>query len=166
MRRHHLIEEAKAELDVAYEEVKRAEHDLMGLEFEYNERVKEMNGHADPDALAELLNEKENRQQALELEQLYELQRRSTQRFALVSACFGIVGSIKDPTMTVDLIERLLFQESELRRNRVAIQRHLRAFQKSLRAYMLEDSSPENDRTVRGSWTAVEETLRELGREI
>lgn len=166
MRRHHLIEEAKAELDVAYEEVKRAEQDLMTLEFEYNERVKSMNGHAEPDALAGLLEEKESRQQALDLEQLYELQRRSTQRFALVSACFGIVGSVKDPAMTVDLIERLLFQESELRQNRVAIQRHLRAFQKSLRAYMLEDSSPENDRTVRGSWNAVEDTLRELGREI
>lgn len=166
MRRHHLIEEAKAELDVAYEEVKRAEHELMDLEFEYNEKARSLNGHADPAALAGLLQEKERRQQDLRLEELYELQRRSTQRFALVSACFGIVGSIKDPTMTVDLIERLLFQEKELRRNRVAIERHLRSFQKSLRAYMLEDSSRENDQIVRGSWGAVEEMLRDLGRDI
>ena len=166
MRRHHLIEEAKAELDVAYEEVKRAEHDLMTLEFDYNERVKSLNGHADPDAVAALLSEKESRQQDLMLEELYELQRRSTQRFALVSACFAIVSSVKDATMTIDLIERILFQEHELRPNKVAIERHLRAFQKSLRAYMLEESNRENDQTVRSSWTAVEEILRGLGREI
>lgn len=166
MRRHHLIEEAKAELDVAYEEVKRAEHTLMDLEFEYNERAKALNGHADPEALAKILGEKDLRQQALSLESLYEMQRRSTQRFALVSACFGIVGSVKDQAMTVDLIERLLFQECELRQNRIAIQRHLRAFQKSLRGYMLEDSNRENDEAVRSNWGAVEAMLRELGREI
>ncbi|MEX2630483.1 MAG: hypothetical protein WD341_11155 [Tistlia sp.] len=166
MRRHHLIEEAKAELDLAYEEVKRAEHSLMRFEFEYNERARSLNGHADPAALAELLREKEERQEALELEALYDLQRRSTQRFALVSACFGIVSSVKDDAMTVDLIERILFQEAELRRNKVAIERHLRAFQKSLRAYTLEDSSREHDAVVRESWTALEAILRELGREI
>lgn len=166
MRRHHLIEEAKAELDVAYEEVKRAEHELMELEFAYNERVKSLNGHGDADALAALLREKEQRQQALRLEELYEMQRRSTQRFALVSACFGLVGSVKDPAMTVDLIERILFQETELRCNRVAIERHLRCFQRGLRAYMLEDSTREHDETVRGSWAAVEDILRGLGRDI
>ncbi len=166
MRRHHLIEEAKAELDVAYEEVKRAEHELMDLEFEYNERVKSLNGHADPDALAELLREKEDRQQALDLEELYGLQRCTTQRFALVSACFGLVGSVKDQAMTVDLIKRLLFQQDELRRNKVLIDRNLRSFQSSLRAYMLKDSSAENDETVRQSWGAIEELLRGLGREI
>lgn len=166
MRRHHLIEEAKAELDVAYEEVKRAEHGLMALEFEYNEQARALNGHADAEALAGLLHEKQERQQALQLEELYDLQRRSTQRFALVSACFGIVGSIKDDAMTVDLIERILFQEAELRRNKVAIERHLRAFQKSLRAYMLEDSSRAHDEIVRESWRAVEQILRDLGREL
>ena len=35
IRRHHLIEEAKAELDVAYEGVKQAEHEIMGLEYTY-----------------------------------------------------------------------------------------------------------------------------------
>ena len=166
MRRHHLIEEAKAELDVAYEEVKRAEHELMDLEFEYNERVKSLNGHADPDALAELLREKEDRQQALDLEELYGMQRCTTQRFALVSACFGLVGSVKDQAMTVDLIKRLLFQQDELRRNKVLIDRNLRSFQSSLRDYMLKDSSATNDETVRQSWGAIEELLRGLGREI
>ena len=166
MRRHHLIEEAKAELDVAYDAVKQAETDLMRLEFDYNERVKQANGCADPAFLASLTEEKEKQQQSLDLEALYALQQTATQRFALVSASFGIVGSIKDPHMTVDLIVRLLFQEDELRRNRVAIERNLRAFHKSLRAYMLEDSSVENDTAVRGSWAAIEGILRDLGREI
>ena len=34
MRRHHLIEEAKAELDIAHEGVKSAENEIMALEFE------------------------------------------------------------------------------------------------------------------------------------
>jgi len=42
IRRHHLIEEAKAELDLAYDAVKRAEKSVMDLEFAYNERMKEM----------------------------------------------------------------------------------------------------------------------------
>ena len=42
MRRHHLIEEAKAELDIAYEEVKRAELGIMALEFEYNQKIGEI----------------------------------------------------------------------------------------------------------------------------
>ncbi|WP_119167329.1 hypothetical protein [Algihabitans albus] len=166
MRRHHLIEEAKAELDVAYDAVKQAETDLMRLEFDYNERVKEANGCADPAFLASLTQEKEQQQQSLDLEALYALQQTATQRFALVSASFGIVGSIKDPHMTVDLIVRLLFQEDELRRNRVAIERNLRSFHKSLRAYMLEDSSSENDAAIRESWAAIEGILRDLGREI
>ncbi|WP_421707957.1 hypothetical protein [Algihabitans sp.] len=166
MRRHHLIEEAKAELDVAYDAVKQAETDLMRLEFDYNERVKQANGSADPGFLASLTQEKEEQQQSLDLEALYALQQTATQRFALVSASFGIVGSIKDPHMTVDLIVRLLFQEDELRRNRVAIERNLKAFHKSLRAYMLEDSSAENDTAVRESWAAIEGILRDLGREI
>ncbi len=166
MRRHHLIEEAKAELDVAYDAVKQAEQELMRLEFDYNERLKQINGSAAPDEVARLTREKEENQQALDLEALYELQQSATQRFALVSAAFAIVGSVKDDHMTVDLIERLLFQDEELRRNRVAIDRHLRGFQKSLRAYMLEDSSRERDAEIRGNWTAIEEILRSLGRKI
>ena len=114
----------------------------------------------------ELLREKEDRQQALDLEELYGMQRCTTQRFALVSACFGLVGSVKDQAMTVDLIKRLLFQQDELRRNKVLIDRNLRSFQSSLRDYMLKDSSATNDETVRQSWGAIEELLRGLGREI
>jgi hypothetical protein len=166
MRRHHLIEESKAELDVAYDAVKEAEHALMQLEFEYNERIKQANGGAAPGFVEGLLQEKDERQQSLGLDALYALQATATQRFALVSAAFSIVGSVKDPQMTIDLIERILFQDDELRRNRVAIERHLRAFQKGLRDYMLEDSSPENDAEVRSHWGAVEGILRELGRDI
>ena len=39
LRCHHLIEESKAELDLAYEEVKRAEQKIMALEQEYNQRI-------------------------------------------------------------------------------------------------------------------------------
>ena len=61
MRRHHLIEEAKAELDIAYEEVKRAESGIMALEFEYNQKIGEFkvaNGEACGDLITSMMTEK------------------------------------------------------------------------------------------------------------
>ena len=39
IRRHHLIEEAKAELDLAYEAVKRAENRLIALDVEFGDKI-------------------------------------------------------------------------------------------------------------------------------
>ncbi len=60
VRRHHLTEEAKAELDIVYEEVKRAEQEMMACEAEYFSKSKHLDGSAD--ALQVLMNEKETRQ--------------------------------------------------------------------------------------------------------
>ena len=62
VRRHHLIEEAKAELDLAYEEVKRAEHKIMSFEQEYNEhisRIDKANGVDYQAAISGIMAEKE-----------------------------------------------------------------------------------------------------------
>jgi len=152
IRRHHLIEEAKAELDLAYEEVKRAEQAVMSLEFEYNERMHQ----ASAETMAVLIAEKEAKQEGHNLDALYEMQNESAQRFALVSAAFAIVSSVQDEDMSLDLIKRILFRRDFLRRNKLEVDKHVRSFHRGLREYMRKESSPEADQAVRASWTEIE----------
>lgn len=154
IRRHHLIEEAKAELDLAYEEVKRAEHAVMSLEFEYNERLHHMGG--DSVALSDLIAEKERKQEAHNLDTLYDMQNETAQRFALVSAAFAIVSSVPDEDMSLDLIKRILFRRDFLRRHKLEVDKHIRSFHRGLREYMRKESSPEADQTVRTAWAEIE----------
>ena len=107
-RRHHLIEEAKAELDIAYEEVKRAEQEMMACEAEYFAKSKHLDGSAD--ALQVLINEKETRQKRCGIAQLYELQRNAIQRFSEISSVFTIVNSAESPAAATDLIRQHLFR--------------------------------------------------------
>ena len=162
MRRHHLIEESKAELDVAYEEVKRAEHKIMDLEREYNARAADgTNGSAQ-----ELAEEKSRRQEALNIETLYGMQNQAIERFSIVSAVFGIVTSVNDDRMSADLIRKLLFDNLTKGRQKIDSHAHVRNFSKSLGAYSREESSAENDHNVRDSWAKIEATLREQGHQF
>ena len=157
IRRHHLIEEAKAELDLAYEEVKRAEQAVMALEFEYNERLR-----AVPQASPEqsiLIAEKEGKQETHTLDALYEVQNEAAQRFALVSATFAIVSSIQDEGMSLYLIKRILFQRDFLRRHKMEVDKHIRGFHCGLRDYMRKESSPEADSSVRAAWAEIERMI-------
>jgi hypothetical protein len=164
IRRHHLIEEAKAELDLAYEEVKRAEKSVMDLEFEYNERMKEIpSGSSDFLALNQ---EKETRQEAFTLDSLYEMQNQSAQRFAMVSASFAIVSSVTDEHMSVDLIRRIMFREEFLRRHKVEIEKSIREFHRGLREYMRKDSNEAADQQVRQNWSRLEELAARQSSEI
>ncbi len=113
IRRHHLIEEAKAELDLAYEEVKRAEHTIMSLEDEYNERIKgigQANGVSCEAKLAELMGEKQTRQEQHNIDSLYDLQSCAVERFAMVCAAFTIVASVEDEDIYLEL-----FRKDEMR---------------------------------------------------
>jgi hypothetical protein len=154
IRRHHLIEEAKAELDLAYEEVKRAEHAVMELEFEYNERLRDIPPNSPEQSL--LIAEKEAKQEAHTLDALYDMQNEAAQRFALVSAGFAIVSSVPDEDMSLDLIKRILFRRDFLRRNKMEVDKHIRSFHRGLRDYMRKESSPEADSAVRSSWMEIE----------
>lgn len=169
MRRHHLIEESKSELDVAYEQVKAAEQKLMSLEFEYNERIKSIeqaNGEASTESLAALTQEKESLQAQLDLETLYELQTVSVERFAAISTAFTIIGAVEDTDQVLDLIRNILFRPDEIRQKKPDIDKNIRKFAKALRAYSREDSNEENDTDVRESWTAIESLLRDFGRKL
>ncbi len=167
IRRHHLIEEAKAELDVAYEEVKRAEQEIMGLEYTYNEKFttfepsQQRNG-----TVAALTAEKEELQSKIDISSLYDLQKTAVGRFAMVSSAFILVGTVDDPAMCADLLRQVLFREKEIRGRKVGIDGMIRTFVKGLRAYSTEDSSPGLDNNVRMAWAEIEAILRELGRDI
>jgi hypothetical protein len=162
IRRHHLLEEAKAELDIAYEEVKRAEKEIMASEALYNEKSKALNGSSD--ALRALMAEKEARQEEFGIAELYELQRAAIQRFAQISSVFTIVHSVESETVATDLIGQLLFRAKDAPSKRAEFNKAIRKFACNLRSYSLEESSIENDHKVRESWQVIESVLEEVGR--
>lgn len=164
MRRHHLIEEAKAELDVAYEEVKRSEQEIMAYEASYNEKSKQLNGDGAADGISALMAEKEARQDKLGIDELYALQQVAVERFAQISSVFTIVNSVEARPVAVDLIRQILFRTEDARSRRVEIDGLIREFVKSLKDYTKLESSIENDRKVRNSWGGIEDLLRDMGR--
>lgn len=164
VRRHHLIEEAKAELDVAYEEVKRAEQKIMEFEALYNEKSKQLNGSGSADQLQAMMAEKEAQQDQFGIDDLYNMQRVAIQRFAQISSVFTIVHSVESTPVAADLIRQILFRADDARSRRVEIDRAIREFACNLRAYSVEESTIENDRKVRESWSAIETLLSEIGR--
>ncbi|NKB59290.1 MAG: hypothetical protein GKS00_23455 [Alphaproteobacteria bacterium] len=164
LRRHHLIEEAKVELDVAYEEVKRAEQKIMEFESLYNQKSKHLNGSGSADQLHALMAEKEAQQDQFGIDELYTMQRVAIQRFAQISSVFTIVHSVESTPVAADLIRQILFRADDTRARRVEIDRAIRDFAGNLRAYSVEESTIENDRKVRDSWNAIEVLLQEIGR--
>ena len=169
MRRHHLIEESKAELDLAYEEVKRAEQKIMALEREYNLRINgadSSNGIDYQAAISGIMKEKESIQAKIGIEDLYKMQGMAIEKFAMMSSAFAIVSSVEEIAMGSDLLRELLFKNGEQRKYRIDIDKSVRAFSKGLRAYNREEASHENDILVRRSWARIEELLRESGGHI
>ena len=169
MRRHHLIEESKADLDLAYEEVKRAEQKIMALEQQYNERINGVdssNGIDYQAVISDLMKEKETIQAKIGIENLYDVQGMAIEKFAMMSSAFAIVYSVEEAAMGSDLLRKLLFKNGENRGLRMDIDKSLRQFSIGLRAYNREDSSHENDLLVRRSWARIEEMLHASGRRI
>ena len=169
VRRHHLIEESKAELDLAYEEVKRAEQKIMALEREYNLRINgadSSNGIDYQAAISGIMKEKESIQAKIGIEDLYKMQGMAIEKFAMMSSAFAIVSSVEEIAMGSDLLRELLFKNGEQRKYRIDIDKSVRAFSKGLRAYNREEASHENDILVRRSWARIEELLRESGGHI
>lgn len=160
VRRHHLIEEAKAELDIAYEAVKRAEHEIMASEALYYEQRKKLNGSNE--ALLALTAEKEAQQNQFGIDELYELQHSAIQRFSQLSTVFTIVHTVEPTSVATEQIRQFLFRAGEIPTNSAAVVRAIDEFACSLRSYSLEESTVENDRKVRESWEKIEGALNGL----
>jgi len=166
LRRHHLIEESKAELDLAYEEGKRAEQKIMALEQEYNQRINGVdsaNGIDYQAAISDFMREKEAIQAKIGIEDFYDLQGMAIEKFAMMSSAFDIISSVEETAMGSDLLRELLFKNGEQRKYRTEIDKSVRAFSKGLRAYNGQEASHENDILVRQSWARIEELLRQSG---
>lgn len=138
VRRHHLIEEAKVELDLAYEEVKHAENRIMELEQDDNLRansITEANGANYQATLREAMKEKEDIQSAIDIEMLYELQGMAVEKLGLMNSAFAIVSSVEEAAMSSDLLRGLIFKNEDLREHKIDIDKSVRAFSKGLKAY-------------------------------
>jgi hypothetical protein len=159
VRRHHLIEEAKAELDIAYEAVKRAEREIMASEALFTQQRKKLNGSKE--ALGALTAEKDARQELFGIDELYDLQHSAIQRFSQLSSVFTIVHTVESTSVATEQIRDFLFRAGEVPSNSTNIVQAIDEFACSLRSYSLEESTVENDRKVRESWEMIEGALND-----
>ncbi len=169
IRRHHLIEEAKAELDVTYEEVKRAENQLIALDLEYGEMISDVrraNGSRMSEKIEKLVSEREGRKIRVDVASLYRLEKAALERFSILTAAFSSVCVHADDEDAVAKIGRYVFRPREFDTLPDEVRRAVRDFVQGLRAYTTEAASGENDRTVREAWGIIEDTLRSFGRTI
>lgn len=168
IRRHHLIEEAKAELDVTYEEVKRAENRLIALDLDYGCRAAQAceAGGGMPDRIAALFAERDERKLRVDLASLYGLEKAALERFAILTAAFSSVCMHPDDDEAVRRIGDHVFRPAELDSLSDGVRRSIRDFVRGLRAYTTQAASSQNDRIVREAWTEIEKALRAFGRRI
>ena len=168
-RRHHLIEEAKAELDIAYEEVKRAESRLIALERDYGERIGKIeraNGAKMPERLARILTDRDAERAAIDIPTAYLVEKATLERFSILTAAFSTVCVQPDPADAARTLESAVFRPGELEKTGKKVKKALKTFAQGLHAYTTEEASSENDRQVRDSWTLIEAALRKFGRLI
>ena len=169
IRRHHLIEEAKAELDLTYEEVKRAENRLIALDIEYGkviEAAREMNGSRMPDKIACLVEERDAKKIQIDVSGLYSLEKAALERFSILTAAFSSVCMHAEDDDAVERVGRNVFRPREFENVPDHVRQAVHDFVHGLRAYTTEAASPENDRVVREAWMTIENTLRDFGRTI
>lgn len=169
VRRHHLIEEAKAEVDVVYEEVKRIEGQLISLEREFGQKIAEtrrLNGAQMPGRVEALLAERDTQKASIDALTLYHLEKATLERFAVLTAAFSTVCVSADAEEAEQALGSVVFRPGEMDQLDDEVRTALGRFAHGLRAYTMEDSSSENDRTVRESWAMIEQRLRDFGRAI
>lgn len=169
IRRHHLIEEAKAELDLAYEAVKRAENRLIALDIEFRQKIstaKKVNGAKMPQKLDDFLMERDKKKGSVDIEALYMLEKSALERFSVLSAAFSTVCAHPDDESVALALGNTVFRPGEYIKVGPDVENAVREFARSLRAYTTEEASKKNDLSVRGSWSTIEKTLRSFGRAI
>ena len=169
IRRHHLIEEAKAELDLAYEAVKRSENRLIALDIEYGEKIamaEQANGARMSVKIANFLSERDEKKVSVDVGALYHLEKSALERFSVLSAAFSTVCANSDVNLVSQTLENIVFRPGEYIKVGPDVKNAVRDFAHGLRAYTTESASPENDLIVRESWAVIEKTLRSFGRAI
>lgn len=153
MRRHPLLDEAKAELDVTYEEVRRAETKLL---------VRGEEAPGDPAASRKRAMARVERGLAA-LAQAHELQRAATSRFAVMSGAFATAAACAEPVEAARLMLIRVFSggrpfEAAERREALA---ELETFARTFQTFMRGSPDLEAERAVRAAWEAIDTRLRE-----
>ncbi|MEM9751678.1 MAG: hypothetical protein AAF869_12080 [Pseudomonadota bacterium] len=163
MKRHHLIEEAKSDLTVAHDEVRRTEGRVMELEEDYDLRLKclgyDRGGVADAD-FRDLMREKERFQEALNLDDVYVIRQRAADRFCTVASAFAVAEAIDDAALAADTLRKLLFSGADYRSKKIVIDRMLRDFSQLVKADPGEDPEAATQ-AVRTAWGRVEALLND-----
>ena len=116
IQRHHLIEEAKADLDRTYEAVKQAENSLITLDVEFGKKisaVKKANGAQMPEKIAGLLAERDEKKNILDIKELYMLEKAALERFSVLSAAFSTVFAHPDEESVALALGNTVFRPGE-----------------------------------------------------
>jgi len=169
IRRHHLIEEAKAELDLAYEAVKRTENRPIALDVEFGDKIaaaEKTNGAKMPHKIEKLLADRDKKKCSVDVEALYILEKSALERFSVLSAAFSTVYVHPDDESVALALGNMVFCPGEYIKIGPDVDNAVRGFARSLRAYTTEEASKENDLAVREFWMVIEKTLRSFGRAI
>lgn len=169
IRRHPLIEEAKAELDLAYEAVTKAENRLITLDVEFGDKIAaaEMaNGANMPQKIEKLVTERDKKKGSVDIEALYLSEKSALERFSVLSAAFSTVSAHPDDESVALALGNSVFRPGEYIKVGPDVENAVREFARRLRDYTTEDASADNDLAVRESWAKIEKTLRSFGRAI
>ncbi len=169
IQRHHLIEEAKADLDKAYEAAKQAENSLITLDLEFGDRIsaaRKSNGAQMPGKISNFLNERDKKKDLIGIQTIYNVEKAALERFSFLSSAFSTVCAHSDDDSVALALGNTVFRPGEYIKVGPDVENAVREFARSLRAYTTENASKENDAAVRDSWSVIEKTLRSFGRAI
>jgi hypothetical protein len=165
-RRHPLSDEAKAEHDLAYEEVRRAQDLVVSLFKEYSAPLSAAKAAGDVAEAARLQAELDQRRHLLMLDELFEVEAVTMERLSAVSRAFtaivGMVGELSE----IDRLRNAVFRRGHADTRDPEINKALEEFSMGVWAYWQGINPLQNDRQIRQAWSVIEARLRVLGRKI
>ncbi len=153
----HLQQEIKGELDRAASNVRRAEDMVMEMEFEYNELIANMaDGPGRAAKMAELMKQKELRQESIGLENAYNAQRRIARRFDIISNIYKIACAPASRTVALPYIKEAIFKQAPSISDMPEADKIIEDLADALRDYLNGSLDDENDRRIRRAWQKIE----------
>ena len=165
-RRHALIDEAKAEHDVAFDEMRRAQESLVNLVQDYEVRVSDAARQGCAALVVELREEFAARQRRLMLDDLFEIEATTMERLVVVSRAFGATVTMAGDLNEIDRLRAVIFRGGLADSGGAAGDAVLRAFAKGVWDYWLGIDPAGSDSRIRKAWGDIESRLRALGRKI
>ncbi|MGF1462739.1 MAG: hypothetical protein ACFB2Z_06195, partial [Maricaulaceae bacterium] len=142
---HPLLDEAKTELDVGYDEFRRVETQVVSRA-----------------SAAKPTLERDYAQ----IGECYRLQSRALNRFSVMSAAFGFAAATADPDQACERLRRMVFRPRESVADTEQLEADIAGFVQAMRAFMFDAATLENERAVRQGWEAIETRLRKYGRAL